>query len=141
PVRDDTTIESGQFTYFRKIEGKMSEDFRTEAESPIEIPISRSRFTGMGLIAIDKKNLSGRGRALRAPIGVLLNAILDDTNHEMLVCVTSESMLHIMRMNGLYGIRTFETINPNPLRRLRHKNVSIDRPLRKVTTSRNVTAA
>jgi hypothetical protein len=41
-------------------------------------------------------------------------------------------VFHIMRMNSLYGIRTLETIDANPLRRLRHKHVSVDRPLRKV---------
>ena len=57
---------------------------------------------------------------LGTPIGVLLNAFFDDANHEMLVCVTSESVFHIMRMNSLFGIRAFETINANPLRGLHH---------------------
>jgi hypothetical protein len=100
-VRDDTPLESGQFTYFRKIEGKLSEDFRTEAESPVEVTISRCRFAGMRLLAIDKKDLSGRGRMLRTLIGVLLNTFFDDANYEMLVRVTSESVFHIMRMNSL----------------------------------------
>jgi hypothetical protein len=119
-VRDDTPLESAQFTYFRKVEGKLSEDFRTEAESPVEVTISRCRFAGMRLLAIDKKDLSGRGRMLRTLIGVLLNTFFDDANYEMLVRVTSESVFHIMRMNSLYRIRTFETINANPLRRLHH---------------------
>jgi hypothetical protein len=103
-VRDDTSIQNGKFTYFREIEGKLSKDFGTEAESPIEIPISRCRFAGMRLLAVDKKDLSRRGRMLGTPVGVLLNSFFDEANHEMLVCVTSKSVLHIMRMNSLYGI-------------------------------------
>jgi hypothetical protein len=103
-IRDDTSIENGKFTYFREIEGKLSKDFGTDAESPIEIPISRCRFAGMRLLTIDKKHLPGCGRMLRSPVGVLLNSFFDEANHEMLVCVTSESVLHITRMNSFYGI-------------------------------------
>jgi hypothetical protein len=113
-VRDDTPLESGQFTYFRKVECKLSKGCGTEAECPIEIPIARCRFAGMRLLAIDKKDLSGRGSMLRTLIGVLLNAFFDDANYEMLVRVTNESVFHIMRVNSLYGIRTFETIDANP---------------------------
>jgi hypothetical protein len=100
-VRDDTPLESGQFTYFRKVEGKLSEDFGTEAERPVEISSSCCRFAGMRLLAIDKKDLSRRGRVLGTLIGVLLNTFFDDANYEMLVRVTSESVFQIMRMNSL----------------------------------------
>jgi hypothetical protein len=119
-VRDDAATKIGQFTYFRKIEGKLAEDFRIEAESPIEVPISRCRFAGVRLLAIDKENLPGSGCMLGTSIRVLLNAFFDDADHEMVVRVTSESVFHIKRMNSLYGIRTLETINANPLRGLRH---------------------
>jgi hypothetical protein len=140
-VRDDTSLESGHFTYFRKIEGKLSEDFGSEAEGPIEIPIPDCRFAGMGLLAIDKKDLSSRGRTLRTPIGVLLNTFFDDADYEMLVCVTSESVFHIMRMNSLYGIRTLETINANPLRGLHHmspKRLGRRLSIRILTASKNM---
>src|SRR4029453_10275398 len=79
-VRDGTPLESGQFTCFRKVEGKLSEDLGIEAESPVEIPISRCRFAGMRLLAIDKKDLSDRGRILRPLIGELRNTFLYDAN-------------------------------------------------------------
>src|SRR4030095_15407089 len=67
-VGDDTPIENGQFTYSREIESKLSENFGSEAESPIEIPTSPCRFAGMRLLAIDKKHLSGCRLMLRTPI-------------------------------------------------------------------------
>jgi hypothetical protein len=95
----------------------------------------------MGLLAIDKKDLSSRGRTLRTPIGVLLNTFFDDADYEMLVCVTSESVFHIMRMNSLYGIRTLETINANPLRGLHHmspKRLGRRLSIRILTASKNM---
>ena len=78
---------------------------------------------------------------LRTLIGVLLNTFFDDANYEMLVRVTSESVFHIMRMNSLYGIRTLETINANPLRGLHHmspKRLGRRLSIRILTASKNM---
>ena len=37
-------------------------------------------------------------------IGVLLGTFLDEANNEMLVCMTHEAVLRIMRMNDFYTI-------------------------------------
>ena len=63
-------------------------------------------------------------------IGVLLDTFLDEADNEMLVRMTYESVLHVMRMHNFCAMWRLDTINANPLRSGRHRGSIIQRCLR-----------
>lgn len=120
-VCDDSAIQTRMIVSVGNVQRQLPEGFRTEAERAVNIAFRRCRFSGVRFIAIDEEHAPGRSCMPGTPIGVLLDAFLDEADYKMLVRMTCESVLDVMRMNDLGAIWTAEAINANPLRRCCHR--------------------
>lgn len=109
-----------QFVFVRHVGSEVAECARIKSEGATNVPVRRSGFPGMGLAAVHEEYLPRRCRVLRAPIRVLLNALLDQSDDEVFMRVTREAMLDVMRMHDFHRIRRAKTMKANPLCRLRH---------------------
>jgi hypothetical protein len=119
-VCNNGTLEIRQVVSICNVQRQLQEGFTADAERPVEMPIRGCRFSSVWFIAINEKYLPCGSSMPGASIGVLLHAFLDEAHDEMLVCMTYESVLHIMRMNDLCAIWRAEAINSNPFGRCPH---------------------
>jgi hypothetical protein len=128
-VRNDSTIQVGMIVSICNVQRQLPEGFRTKAQRPVNVPFRRCRFSGVRFIAIDEEYVPSGSYMPGTPIGVLLDAFLDKADYKMLVRMTCESVLDIMRMNDLGVIGTAEAINVNPLRSCCHRDQLSDEGL------------
>jgi hypothetical protein len=114
-VRDDCTMQIGMIVFAHNVQRQLLEGVGTKAECAVNIAFRRCWFSGVRFITIDEENVPRRSCVPGSPIRVLLNAFLHKTDYKMLMRMTCESVLDVMRMNDLSVIWMPDAKNASPL--------------------------
>ena len=120
PIGNDCIAEVRQFFSMCHLPGKAYEYSRIETQCSVNVAIFIGCFSGVWFAAVNKEDLAGTGSVPGALVCVLLDAFFHQADHQMLVRMTREPVLHVMGVHSLARVRTAETMNSSPLFRLRH---------------------
>jgi hypothetical protein len=119
-VRDHSTAEVGHILPVGHLHRKLGDYARIETKRSVKISIVSGWFARMGLAPVNEKDLPGGCSVQRTLICVLLDTFFDQGYDEVFVRMSCKAVLHIMRMDDFSIIRSAQSVNPNPLCRLRH---------------------
>jgi len=125
-IGNDCIAQVRQFFSMGHLPGKAYEYSRTETQRSVNVAMFIGRFSGVWFAAINKKDLARTGSVPGALVRVLLDAFFHQADHQMLVRMTREPVLHVMGVHSLARERTAETMNSDPLFRLRHAPIILE---------------
>src|SRR5881394_385083 len=95
-ICDNRAIETRMFVSLGNVQCQFPKGSRTEAERAVNVAFHRCGLSGVRLTAIHEKHAPRRRCMPGATIGVLLDTLLDDTDHKMFVHMPREPVLDVM---------------------------------------------
>jgi hypothetical protein len=113
-VRNDCTGKVRGLVSTRDVQCQLSKGVGIEAQSAVEITIFDCRFAGMRLTPVHEECLPRGSVIASTKICVVLDAFLYDADDQMLVGMTHETVLNIVRVNHFSPVWRLETIQRDP---------------------------
>jgi len=120
-IRYDGIAEVRQSFTICHLPGNACEYSRIQTQRSVNVSILIGCFAGVWFAAINKKDLASIGSVPGALVCVLLDTFFNQADNQMLVRVTREPVLHVMRVHSFARVRTAETPSSDPLFATAHR--------------------